>query len=63
MLSGKHTNDLEVQKALLSNGAKVRVTSVERTFIDITVRPTYAGGVHQVLESYRRAKGKPQVLH
>ena len=30
--------------------------SLERTLIDITVRPMYAGGAHQVLEAYRGAK-------
>jgi len=34
----------------------VQVTTVERTLIDVAVRPTYAGGVHQVLDAYRNAK-------
>jgi len=61
MLSGKHTNGLEVQSLPLSNGSKVRVTGIERTLIDITVRPAYAGGVREVLEVYRRAKNKVSV--
>ena len=40
----------------LATGAKVRVTSLERTLIDATVRPGYAGGVASVLEAYRRAR-------
>ena len=43
LLSGKNTRSLEVQNVQLQAGGKVRVTSVERTLIDITVRPTYAG--------------------
>ena len=34
------------------------VTNIERTLIDITVRPTYAGGVNSVLEVYRKAIDK-----
>jgi hypothetical protein len=58
LLSGKHTNNFEVQSSSLPSGTTVRVTSLERTLIDITVRPTYAGGVQAVLEAYRRANGK-----
>ena len=31
------------------------VTNIERTLIDIAVRPGYAGGVHSVLDIYRRS--------
>jgi hypothetical protein len=34
---------------------KVRETSLERTLIDVTVRPGYAGGIEGVLNAYRRA--------
>lgn len=61
LLSGKNTNKLEVQKIAIPNGTALSVTSLERTLIDITVRPTYAGGVHQVLEAYRRANGKVSI--
>lgn len=56
LLSGKNTNRLEVRTKRLPEGGKVQVTSLERTLIDIAVRPTYAGGVFQVLEAYRSAK-------
>lgn len=56
VLSGKHTGGLEVRETALATGAKVRVTSLERTLIDATVRPGYAGGVASVLEAYRRAR-------
>ena len=61
LLSGKHTNNLEVQTVHLADGSGVSVTGVERTLIDITVRPTYAGGVYQVLEAYRTAKERVSV--
>ena len=56
VLSGKHTGGLEVREMPLATGAKVRVTSLEQTLIDATVRPGYAGGVASVLEAYRRAR-------
>lgn len=36
----------------------IPVTNIERTLIDITVRPNYAGGVSSVLEIYRNAIDK-----
>lgn len=56
VLSGKHTNNLEVGSHALVDGGKVRVTSLERTLIDTAVRPGYGGGVFQVLEAYRGAR-------
>jgi hypothetical protein len=56
VLSGKNTGRLEVGTVALDGGASVPVTKLERTLIDITVRPAYAGGVYQVLEAYRRAR-------
>jgi hypothetical protein len=39
-------------------GELVRVTNIERTLIDIAVRPNYSGGIFEVLEAYRRAKNQ-----
>ncbi len=41
--------------------AHVRVTNLERTLIDITVRPGYAGGVAEVLKTFREAKENASV--
>ncbi|MCA1568538.1 MAG: hypothetical protein LC803_23390 [Acidobacteria bacterium] len=41
-----------------AEGKGLRVTSVERTLIDITVRPVYSGGASEVLNAYRLAKDK-----
>jgi O-acetyl-ADP-ribose deacetylase (regulator of RNase III) len=45
VLSGKHTGRMGVVSATAPSGHKVDVTSIERTLIDITVRPSYAGDV------------------
>ena len=41
VLSGKNTSAFEVQPLPISTGAKVRVTRLERTLIDVTGRPTF----------------------
>src|SRR5208283_1440675 len=53
VLSGKHTGQLEVG-SIVFDEEELRATKLERTLIDIVVRPAYAGGVYQVLEAYRR---------
>lgn len=55
-INGKHTNRLEVSPWISPNLESLDVTKLERTLIDITVRPAYAGGVYQVLEAFERAK-------
>lgn len=37
------------------------ITNIERTLIDLTVRPSYAGGVYEVLNAYEIAKNKISV--
>lgn len=56
ILSGKNTGRLEVGSITIEDGSTVPVTKLERTLIDIVVRPAYAGGVYMVLEAYRRAQ-------
>jgi hypothetical protein len=60
VLWGKNTGQLEVT-LLDYSGAKLPVTSLERTLIDIVVRPNYSGGVFQVLEAYRRAQSQVSI--
>ena len=60
LLWGKNTGQLEVTQ-LDYSGTKLSVTSLERTLIDIVVRPNYSGGVFQVLEAYRRAQSELSV--
>jgi len=61
LLSGKNTRNLGVVKVAGPLQEQLDVTSVERTLIDIAVRPIYAGGVFQVLEAYKTARDRVSV--
>ena len=56
LLSGKFTGRLEVGQMKGPQGELLETTKLERTLIDITVRPVYAGGVYKVLEAFQRAR-------
>lgn len=56
VLHGAKTKGLGLVEMPGPEGEIVRVTDVERTLIDITVRPVYAGGVFEVLKAYRTAQ-------
>jgi len=58
LLSGKNTGRLEVSEMTGPKGEVLEVTKLERTLIDIAVRPNYAGGVFEVLAAYRAAKDR-----
>jgi hypothetical protein len=58
MLSGKNTGRLGVENIFGPNYESVPVTNLERTLIDVTVRPLYAGGITSTLDAYRSAKGR-----
>ena len=60
LIAGKHTGRLEVG-TLATHAGTVETTKLERTLIDITVRPYYAGGVYEVLNAYRAAKNRISV--
>ncbi|MDE2166797.1 MAG: hypothetical protein KGJ66_10740 [Alphaproteobacteria bacterium] len=61
MISGKNTNRLGVEEISGPASEKIPVTNLERTLIDIAVRPAYAGGASQVLRAYRAAKDRVSV--
>jgi hypothetical protein len=58
LLSGKSTGNFGVVTLKGPKGEDVQATGLERTLIDIVVRPAYAGGIVQVLEAFRGAKGR-----
>lgn len=65
LLNGADTSHLGVVTELMTdeNGAEVRarLTNLERTLIDITVRPVYAGGVFEVAKAYKLAKERVSI--
>lgn len=56
IVNGKNTRLLGVEKFTSSRGEKILITDLERTLIDIVVRPIYSGGISEIIESYTRAK-------
>jgi predicted transcriptional regulator of viral defense system len=52
VLNGRNTNKLGV----IARGP-ISFTDLERTLIDIAVRPIYAGGVHEIARVYSEAQG------
>lgn len=60
-LNGINTKNLGVEKIKVFTEGKLPTTNMERTLIDIAVRPIYSGGCHEVLKAYKMAKGKISV--
>jgi hypothetical protein len=64
LLSGMHTGMLGVVSAPFPHVAPeqlLRVTGLERTLIDIAVRPAYSGGPDQILRAYTAAKPRTSI--
>ena len=65
MVNGMHTSQLGVVNEEVSYDSdtkvSVRLTNIERTLIDIAVRPTYSGGVFEVLKAFRLAQDQVSV--
>jgi len=61
VLNGMRTKKAGVIEAAGPNNEKIFVTNIERTLIDITVRPAYAGGVFEVLRAYKAAKDRVSI--
>lgn len=61
LINGMHTGYLGIieDRVIYDSDMpiKVRLTNIERTLIDIAVRPIYSGGIFEVLNAYRAAKG------
>jgi len=61
ILNGMFTGKLGVIETAGLNGEKTYITNIERTLIDIAVRPVYSGGVFEVLKAYRLAHEKVSI--
>jgi predicted transcriptional regulator of viral defense system len=57
LLNGKQTANLGVVKKEIKGIGTVPITNIERTLIDIAVRPVYSGGVSMVLKAYKASRG------
>jgi predicted transcriptional regulator of viral defense system len=60
-ISGKNTNRLGVEEIAGPVSERLQATNLERTLIDIVVRPAYARGSSYVLEAYLAAKDRMSV--
>ena len=61
VVNGQFTGKLGVVEIVSDAEERLQVTDMERTLIDIAVRPFYAGGVYEVLNAYRKAAGSVSV--
>ncbi len=60
LTNGKYTNKLGIERQQSINQC-FEYTNLERTMIDISVRPVYAGGIFEVFEAFKQAKSKVDV--
>lgn len=61
VLSGKHTGDFGVVELETTGAGAVRATDLERTLVDIVVRPAYASGLYQVRKAFASAADRVSV--
>jgi len=60
-LNGINTKNLGVEETKVLREGELPVTNTERTLIDITVRPIYSGGCHEVLKAYKKTRDRVSV--
>lgn len=63
LISGKNTGSAGVVRMSIHSGEQVDCTDLERTLIDIVVRPAYAGGLTKVVAVYQAAFRKVDLDH
>ena len=61
VLNSMHTGDLGVTEIETADGFTIRLTNIERTLIDITVRPEYSGGPVEALSAFKNAAEKVSI--
>jgi hypothetical protein len=62
LINGMWAGHLGVETTIGPEGERLCRTNVERTLIDITVRPAYSGRVKEVLNAYRLARARVSVI-
>ncbi|MCH7928801.1 MAG: hypothetical protein IID03_12610 [Candidatus Dadabacteria bacterium] len=61
LINGQYTKKTGVVELNFDEGENLSVTNVERTLIDIIVRPSYAGGTYEILNAYIKAKDRVSI--
>lgn len=61
ILNGKNTKNLGVISKKINDFESINITNIERTLIDLTVRPNYSGGYFEILKAYQNAAGQISV--
>lgn len=61
MIAGKNTDRLGVEEIAGPELETLQTTNLERTLIDIVVRPAYSGGISEVLKAFREAKDRTSI--
>ena len=61
ILNGKQTGNLGIVSMSSAQGESLYLTGLERTLIDIVVRPEYSGGPYQILQAYKSAMSRMSV--
>lgn len=57
MLNGKNTERMGVAEIEV-DGELLPVTDIERSLLDVSIRPGYGGGVEEILKAFTNAKGE-----
>jgi hypothetical protein len=57
-LNGKNTGRAGVVEIQGTEHGSLQVTTLERTLIDVIVRPQYAGGIRNVIKCFEKAKDR-----
>ena len=55
------SNGLGIYRQIFHDYGYLSVTTLERTLLDCTIRPSYSGGCFEILKAYKRAKDKISV--
>jgi hypothetical protein len=63
LISGKDTDKAGVVRSKGPQGEAIDTTDLERTLIDIVVRPAYAGGLKRVFSAYEEVVSRIDVDH
>ncbi|HTA89339.1 MAG TPA: hypothetical protein VK745_07185 [Polyangiaceae bacterium] len=61
LLAGQNSGNLDILDISGPDGNNYATTSLERTLIDCTVRPSQAGGIHEVKNMYEAARERVSV--